>query len=80
MTRRGRLSKAARFLRLRAAVEGEVACGAPGGVYVSCTRPVHDDEAGGGTHAAHAANPDRPFATWHDGERATLTGEGLESP
>jgi len=41
-----RLAKAARLLRLRAAVAGEERCLASGGGYVHCSRPVHDDEPG----------------------------------
>ncbi len=72
------LAKAHRYLRLRAAVDGEERCLAATGGYYVCTRPVHDDEDGGGTHAAHGDSEDRPFVVWRDGEVPHLTGDGID--
>jgi hypothetical protein len=72
------LAKAARLLRLRAAVGDEERCLASGGAYFACSRPVHDNEPGGGTHAAHGDSEDVPFATWREGEEAKLTGDGID--
>lgn len=76
------LAKAARRLRLRAAVDGEDRCFAScpdGGLAFYCSRPVHNDEDGGGTHAAHGDSEDVPFAVWREGDdRARLTGDGID--